>query len=162
MTVLAQNLNYAVDSSWCYENEEANCKLYGRLYSWNTANQACPAGWRLLSEEEWARLSALWNDSVADYPGRGNDLKSALASAAGGWYFDGSVSSDVYGFSALPGGYGIGGSFFDARFSGYWWTSTVQGADSAFVRYMWHRVGTLVASYSAPKRLRVSVRCVKD
>ncbi|WP_458449949.1 FISUMP domain-containing protein [Fibrobacter sp.] len=32
-TWLAENLNYAVDNSWCYEDDPANCEKYGRLYS---------------------------------------------------------------------------------------------------------------------------------
>lgn len=38
-TWLAENLNYAVDDSWCYEDDPANCEKYGRLYStWATFN----------------------------------------------------------------------------------------------------------------------------
>lgn len=32
-TWLAENLNYAVDNSWCYEDDPVNCEKYGRLYS---------------------------------------------------------------------------------------------------------------------------------
>ena len=32
-TWLAENLNYTVDNSWCYNDEPANCEKYGRLYS---------------------------------------------------------------------------------------------------------------------------------
>lgn len=32
-TWMAENLNYAVDNSWCYNDDPANCEMYGRLYS---------------------------------------------------------------------------------------------------------------------------------
>ena len=36
-TWLAENLNYAVENSWCYKDDSANCEKYGRLYSmWST------------------------------------------------------------------------------------------------------------------------------
>lgn len=34
---MAQNLNYEVDSSYCYDNDSANCEMFGRLYTWNIA-----------------------------------------------------------------------------------------------------------------------------
>ncbi len=35
---MTQNLNYVTDSgSWCYNNNAANCAIYGRMYTWNAA-----------------------------------------------------------------------------------------------------------------------------
>ena len=34
---MAQNLNYAADSSYCFDNDSANCDMYGRLYPWHVA-----------------------------------------------------------------------------------------------------------------------------
>jgi len=34
---MAQNLNYAADSSYCLGNDPANCDVYGRLYPWYVA-----------------------------------------------------------------------------------------------------------------------------
>jgi hypothetical protein len=40
-TWLQHNLNYAVEGSKCYkEDDEAYCDKYGRLYNWATANLA--------------------------------------------------------------------------------------------------------------------------
>jgi len=36
-TWMAENLNYDVSCSKCYDNKESNCNTYGRLYSWATA-----------------------------------------------------------------------------------------------------------------------------
>lgn len=43
--------------SWCYNDKEANCKKYGRLYGWTIAKRyACPSGWRLPTAKEWSEL----------------------------------------------------------------------------------------------------------
>jgi uncharacterized protein (TIGR02145 family) len=34
---MAENLNYNVNGSKCYDNDPANCEKYGRLYDWATA-----------------------------------------------------------------------------------------------------------------------------
>ncbi|MBQ5464278.1 MAG: hypothetical protein IIT53_09745 [Fibrobacter sp.] len=53
---LARNMNYAIDSSWCYNNNEKNCEQLGRAYSWESAKQACPEGWRLPTSKDWLSL----------------------------------------------------------------------------------------------------------
>ena len=56
-TWMAENLGYEAEKSKCYDNNSANCKKYGRLYDWETAsNNACPAGWKLPSKQEWDTL----------------------------------------------------------------------------------------------------------
>jgi len=53
---MSQNLNYESDESWCYDDKKKNCQKYGRLYTWNGAQSACPEGWHLPSENEWNRI----------------------------------------------------------------------------------------------------------
>lgn len=55
---MAENLNFKADSSFCYNDDEAMCQKYGRLYTWKAAMSACPAGWHLPSEEEWGTLAS--------------------------------------------------------------------------------------------------------
>ena len=55
-TWLARDLNYASDDSKCYDDDPANCEIYGRLYDWEASKTACPAGWHLGSDEEWSTL----------------------------------------------------------------------------------------------------------
>lgn len=58
---MLDNLNFKTQTnSWCYEDSEHNCKEFGRLYSWNAAQKACPNGWRIATENEWNSL----NDSI--------------------------------------------------------------------------------------------------
>ena len=57
---MANNLNYEVEDSWCYNDYEKNCERYGRLYTWNSAYKEygfscapenvqgiCPIGWKI-------------------------------------------------------------------------------------------------------------------
>ena len=50
---MTKNLNYKTKNSTCYNNNESNCTIYGRLYNWNEAMTACPEGWRLPSKKDW-------------------------------------------------------------------------------------------------------------
>jgi hypothetical protein len=46
------NLNVNTAPSYCYEDAELNCRRYGRLYTWESAQRACQSlgdGWRLPS-----------------------------------------------------------------------------------------------------------------
>jgi hypothetical protein len=52
---MAENLSYGAEGSKCYDKKLKNCKKYGRLYDWETAIKACPAGWHLPSNDEWDR-----------------------------------------------------------------------------------------------------------
>jgi len=52
----AENLRYRTSDSRCYENDEANCEDHGRLYRLEDALKACPAGWRVPSEDDWRAL----------------------------------------------------------------------------------------------------------
>lgn len=54
---MAENLNFKSADSWCYDNSEQNCNEYGRLYSWNAAQKACPSGWRMASDSEWGSVA---------------------------------------------------------------------------------------------------------
>jgi uncharacterized protein (TIGR02145 family) len=96
---MAENLNYAVEGSVCYDNKAENCTKYGLLYDWNTAKNACPAGWHLPSQAEWEEMTA--------YIG-GWDAAEKKLKARSGWNnkSDGSSGNgtDEFGLAALPGG----------------------------------------------------------
>ena len=52
-TWMAENLNYNIANSWCYDNNSVNCEKFGRLYNWEVANSVCPSGWHLPSDNEF-------------------------------------------------------------------------------------------------------------
>jgi uncharacterized protein (TIGR02145 family)/uncharacterized repeat protein (TIGR02543 family) len=140
---MAENLNYDVPDDTtdvCYRNSADSCVKYGRLYDWGTAmglersyygtvwggsdvkhQGVCPVGWHLPSNAEWTQLT----DFVGGSSKAGTKLKSTS-----GWYNNGN-GTDEYGFSALPGGMGMGGSFDGAGCYGSWWSATEDDADYA-------------------------------
>jgi uncharacterized protein (TIGR02145 family) len=149
---MAENLNFKAKGSVCYENKDANCEKYGRLYDWATALKACPAGFHLSSDDEWTALeNAVGGPSTA-----GTKLKSTA-----GWNENGNGTND-FDFSALPGGYGTsGGDFYGGRRRGYWWSATESGASKARSRYMYCSSEGVNWNYNNKTDL-FSVRCVKD
>ena len=93
-TWMAENLNFKTPDSYCYEDNESKCSKYGRLYKWQVALKACPAGWHLPSMDEFkALIETVGGEKIA-----GEKLKSKS-----GWN-DGGNGSDAFGFSALPAG----------------------------------------------------------
>jgi uncharacterized protein (TIGR02145 family) len=153
---MSENLNYAAEGSVCYENSADSCAKYGRLYDWETANKACPAGFHLAHEIEWREL--------AFYPKVGSIVGTVLKSASG-WIYNGN-GTDEYGFSALPGGYAFPDSYGGFNFvfvgrEGLWWSATESDANFAVCRRMdWHLID--VYSPSCEKTTLLSVRCVKN
>jgi uncharacterized protein (TIGR02145 family) len=54
---LAENVKYnANPGSWVYNNDSTNSALHGRLYNWNAAMTACPKGWVVPTDDDWALL----------------------------------------------------------------------------------------------------------
>jgi uncharacterized protein (TIGR02145 family) len=167
-TWMAENLDYEVGNSKCYENKSANCEKYGRLYDWATAKTACPSGWHLPSGEDWFVLMSYVqtangeifdpNDPLAffDIPG-GKYLKTKS-----GWEDNGN-GTDKYSFAALPGGNGTSdGSFFKIGAIGYWWSNSTEEDDGFPYRMNLSYLGDeAMWTYSSESTLS-SVRCVKD
>jgi uncharacterized protein (TIGR02145 family) len=149
---MAENLNYEVSGSKCYDNNSANAQKYGRLYNWETAKRACPSGWHLPSDAEWTTLT----DFVGGSSTAGTKLKSA-----NGWNSNGN-GTDEFGFSALPGGGGYSGGDFDlVGKGGLWWSATERNAANAWGRYM-NYSSALVGRDGSGKSYFFSVRCVQD
>src|SRR5687767_9289969 len=59
-TWTTENLNLKADPSYCYDDAELNCRRYGRLYTWDSAQRACQSlgkGWRLPTDGEWTQMA---------------------------------------------------------------------------------------------------------
>ena len=69
---MAQDINIALPSSQCYDENDAKCSTNGRLYTFSAAQSACPKGWRLPTREE--AQAALDDESYPwSYSGRCKD-----------------------------------------------------------------------------------------
>jgi uncharacterized protein (TIGR02145 family) len=156
-TWMAENLSYKTENSWCYGDDEANCKKYGRLYEWFAAREACPKSWHLPS---WEELGAL-----TEYAGGDNSAGKKLKSKSG--WKDKDNGTDDYGFSALPGGIrkhsydDNATSYIHAGDSCYLWSSTLDGEDYALAKLLANG-DNISISGGTDSGFGYSVRCIKD
>jgi len=151
-TWMAENLDYEVEYSKCYNNDSGNCEKYGRLYDWLAAMEVCPNGWHLPSDAEWSKLINFIDTTTLAFNMAGGKLKATSANGV-----------DNYGFSALMGGCLYNGSFADVSATGYWWSATQSSVSNAYARYMYRSSGGgTVMSGNNAKTNSFSVRCVKD
>ena len=146
-TWMAQNLNFVpANGSVCHGDKESNCDKYGRLYNWDAAMKACPAGWRLPTVDEWGEL--------VEYADGHWNLKSKT-----GWNERFGNGPDAYGFAALPGGT-VEEHSRPVGEDAAWWTAeeTTEGAGSAYIR------GVTEAreheGWDTEKKNMFSVRCI--
>ena len=190
---MAENLAYIPNVSppdqqggiWVYdyigsEVSEAisteNYKDFGCLYDYTTALTACPSGWHLPSDSEWAEMEIYLGMSggeayVYGYRGVSGNVGISLKSTTG-WYdiFTGDIvgnGTNSSGFNAIPGGtryhywppgwpQTVESLFHDINSYANFWTSTA---------WIWFR-GLAYHNSGVYRHLRhsdygFSVRCVK-
>jgi len=153
---MAENLNYNVNGSKCYNDSDANCKTYGRLYKWATAKGNCPLGWHLPSYDELYVLETYIEDDKNCIFCAGKHLK-----AKSEWIINN--GSDSYGFSALPGGsFGyLNDTFGDVNYSGTWWSASDSDSNNAYCWHIYFNSDLMNYEYDY-KTILYSVRCLKD
>jgi len=152
ITWMAQNLNYKMSGSYAYDNNEQFRKGIGLLYTWAAAKKACPTGWHLPSDGEWAVLiNQFGGDKSA-----GEALKSTQ-----GWNENGNGSNSS-GFNALPAGYrNTDGTFDGIGKIGYFWSSTAKVEGYAWECYLEYSDSEVNRS-NYGKDYGNSCRCLRD
>lgn len=166
---MAENLNYNVSGSSCYDEESANCDIYGRLYGHGpTAIDACPEGWHLPSREEFIELA----NTLGGIDNAGGKMKTLGTKQAGdGLWNEPNLGADnSSGFSAVPAGARLYTPSYPTPVISYrnlgdvatFWTST-RGPDGYGVFNIYHdRELIWYNSAFTSGYFRFSVRCVKD
>ena len=57
---MIDNLNFDIpDSSACYDGDSLNCEKYGKLYTFAAAQNACPEGFHLATDEDFDALTPI-------------------------------------------------------------------------------------------------------
>lgn len=129
---MAENLDYVLDSSFCYNDELDSCEIYGRLYTWDVAMNLdrryltdnafyyeqvdsvhqgiCPDNWHIPTKSEWRKLIEFMEFHNGD-EGSGASIRTPYGwvTGKGEWADDYSHKVPVesvnrFGFAALPGG----------------------------------------------------------
>ncbi len=143
-TWMAENLIFeTAEGSWCYENDSTNCEKYGRLYDWSTANNVCPEGWRLPSENDFKTLLK----NVGFMSGQ------FLALREGG----------LMGYNALCGGYRRSdGHYCHFENYGFWWSSSEDDGNGAWYMTIYKPWQSFEMFKDNNRKVGFSVRCIKN
>jgi uncharacterized protein (TIGR02145 family) len=149
-----ENLNVTTEPSYCYDNSAQNCERYGRLYTWESAHQACRAlgGWRLPTNEEWRRLGSHYGGIRQESADLGKAAYTAL------------IAGGSSGFNAVYGGGRTdkSGEYLRLEAHGFYWSATESGPGRAWF-YNFGKGGQSFGRHEDGEKLRAfSVRCVKD
>ena len=139
---MAENLSLLVKDSWFYQDNALYSTNYGRLYSWQSAMDACPKEWRLPSLEDWEEMvKALGGEDKA---------------------FKYLVIGGTSGFDATFAGYRtLKGDFMSLDRAADFWTSTEAGESNAWLYYLIKKKKDKVFKIIDDKRCGFSVRYVK-
>lgn len=171
---MAENLNYEVSKSFCFNGNVSNCDIYGRLYTYAVAMDkseaecgykrtcsfssfqkvkgVCPDGWHISNRSDIEYLfRAVGGQSVA-----AEALKSKT-----GWYKASFNGRDSFGFTALPSGYRYSDSAYSLEgFYADFWSSTESDSTRAYAMKLEGdkeaELGFIVKNAAA------AIRCVKD
>lgn len=174
---MAENLNYKLKGSYCYENKDSNCDKYGRLYNWAMAmmvvdffnstsikqikkrgHDICPAGWHVPSNKEWKKMKYFVGKKGISH-GVGISLKSPK-------YWDKELripaGKDEFGFNALPAGERyFTGQFQNLNASTQFWAANEFDANGGYFWRMTYDSRLFEKTYES-KENAVSIRCVED
>jgi len=172
---MAENLNVGIriDGSsnqtnngtiekYCYDNLVGNCDVYGGLYQWDEmmgyltqegVQGICPENWHLPTDAEWTVLTNfLGGEGVV-----GGKLKETGTTH---WQSPNTGATNSSGFTGLPGGRYVGGSYIVLGSYGHWWSST------DYSSYAWRRdmyyINGEVGRGDSNQSSGFSVRCVRD
>ncbi|UCH13659.1 MAG: hypothetical protein JSV22_11190 [Bacteroidales bacterium] len=140
----AQNFNYNNQySSWCYDDNPENAKIFGRLYNWESANSIAPKGWHLPSKNEW--------EALLDFFG-----------GVGKQAFNNMSDKDFSGFNVLFSGIRtLNGDYYGLGSSSGFWSSTEDLNETAWGCFL-DKDEKKAAMSSLHKNYGRSVRLVKD
>jgi len=150
---MCQNLKYETEGSACYDEDETNCFLNGRLYSWNSAKQSCPQGYHLPSDDEWKALEAyigMEDDELDKIYNRNSGTVGKFLRMGGGLSFD----ADYIGLINPKDN----SSYAGAR--AYFWTASENDGGFGWTRII-EKTKDGVERQAIDKNYKLTVRCVK-
>lgn len=187
-TWMARNLNYRYlqktstldSSSFCYNDDEANCAIYGRLYLWSATLDStdiitkqckgCSNNYTslitILNRNKTVRgicpigwhLPSNKEWSILFDAVGGTNIGCAKLKSTVGWYNNGNGTDD-YGFSALPGGDRRTPTFGYIDYQALFWSwsgSSTPYRFACFYNTDKTNLGSLPTSFSQ------YIRCLKD
>ena len=181
---MAQNLNHAVENSWCYMNSLENCSNYGRLYQWTAAmaldnayghsaagdllgekhQGICPDGWYIPTDKDMETLAHYVVESNKAAGLATEDVGTSLRKESGWEENDEEIlGTNRYGFGAVPAGYrDANGSFaFLGEEADFWVAEETSNGTQAPHWNLYYANQTFSGEFKNLKTFAFSVRCVK-
>ena len=135
------------------------------------AQGICPDGWHVPSDNEWKILEGTvdsqypvgdpeWENTGWRGLDAGGNLKEA---GTAHWGSPNTGATNSSGFTGLPGGYRVNsnGSFSYLSLSSAFWSSSQNGTNDAWYRYLSNASASVFRGYIG-KGYGYSVRCLKD
>ena len=150
----ARNLDVVVEPSYCYDGVEDNCRRYGRLYTWASAQRVCAIfgpGWRLPSNEEWRELGRRYGGIRQDSADLGRAAYEAIKEG-------GSSGFEML----LGGGRNPDGTYARGEAHGFVWSSSETDATHAWMYNLGKNGQSFGHHADVEKSRAVSVRCVRN
>ncbi len=165
--------NNGIIEKYCYNNDPANCTVYGGLYDWDEmmgyittpgVQGICPVGWHIPTDAEWCVLTTYLDPTV------NCNIFSSSGTNAGGkmkeagfyhWLAPNAGASNESGFTALGAGYRYsGGTFGDIKNFAYFWCSskTTSGGVLWSIYYNYNGINR----FFTYRTDGFSVRCLRD
>lgn len=148
------NLNINASPSYCYADAEPNCRRYGRLYTWESAQRVCQSlgdGWRLPTDDEWRQMTKRYGGIGDDSVDQGRGAFNAL------------LSGGMSGFNAVLGGNrSPNGQYERLEAHGFYWTASASDPSSAPFYNFGRNGQALHRQPQGEKQMAISVRCVRD
>ncbi|MCR4859788.1 MAG: hypothetical protein K5910_03905 [Bacteroidales bacterium] len=145
---------------------DAMTDVFGRFYTWEEAQNACPEGWRLPTDADWTALG----ESAES----GKDLRGLAGKVMGDLYFNETKMweywrevkiSDELKLSAMPVGYAMVSSddwSFDGLYTyAAFWTSD-ESDGMGVCRYIYHDKDIVYRGRMSKTDFAASVRCVRE
>ena len=177
--------NNGILEKYCYNNDTANCSIYGGLYQWaeavqyqngasNTASPSpaftgsvqgiCPTGWHVPSDGEFCTLTTFLDSTVnCNATGwNGTDAGGKMKSTSGLWNSPNTGATNSSGFSVVPGGYRYTyGVFHGIGNDTHIWSCSESNFTDAFTRYFGSGNSNFFRT-NVNKSHGFSARCIKD
>ena len=179
---MGQNLDYAADGSYCYENKHENCKVFGRLYTWVSAmgldksyatasavgviekehQGVCPEGFHMPKDADFnTLLSYTKNNNRYPKERSGIYLKMAFS-----WKYseEWPAGTDRFGFGAMASGFRNAQGIYKelGHDADYWVAEESSTPSHAPYWNLYYDNDEFLGDYSKKKTYAYSVRCLKD
>lgn len=157
---MAENLRYNLSGS--FQNPQNPGIVYGYLYSWDQARNACPTGWHLPDNQEWQDMTDYLSNQVQPLDGNAswNSLGENLKSTTG-WTSDN--GDNLYNFNAYPAGIRTAsGTNLHLGDHAYFWSASDTSATDAYYYQLSDSTSNLVRGFQGDKNDLYSCRCLKN